>query len=123
MPDRGPPLVVKDLISIASHADEIAWAPFKDGVQIYRLYGDDSQGPAAAILRYEQGASVPLHTHQGYEHILILAGSQTDGTEVFESGSLLISAPGSSHRIASESGCIVLAIWQAPVEFSKPLNN
>ena len=112
------PQVLQHLLEIDTYAEGFHWEPFKKGVDIYRIYGDDHKGPAAALLRYAAGAHVPVHTHTGFEHILILSGSQSDGTEVYEQGTLMISSPGSQHRIASETGCIVLAIWQAPVDFS-----
>ena len=105
------------LFDIEAQLDQFNWEPLKAGVEISRIYGDDKGGPSAALLRYAPGAVVSLHKHTGYEHILVLAGSQTDGAKVFEKGSLIISAPGSQHRIHSETGCVVLAIWQMPVSF------
>lgn len=110
-------MILKNLFSIELEAERYDWKPFKDGIDIYNIYGDDNGGPAAALLRYQSGARVPLHLHQGYEHILVLSGSQTDGSNVFKRGTLLVSTPGSRHRVASEDGCIVLAIWQSPVKF------
>ena len=113
----GGNLVLRDLFSLDVIADTIEWQPFKEGVDIHPLYGSSESGPSAALLRYERGARVPMHVHQGYEHIVIVAGSQTDGSDVYERGTLLISAPGSRHHVASDDGCVVLAIWQAPVSF------
>ena len=118
MVDISEPQVLQYLFDIDNTLDEYDWEPFKKGVEIYRIYGDDSKGPAAALLRYRAGADVPVHEHKGYEHILILSGSQTDGKAVYQRGTLMISSPGSQHRIASQEGCVVLAIWQAPVDFS-----
>lgn len=111
-------LWVKDLFSLDIVSERFAWQAFKDGVEICPLYGQENNGPSAALLRYRRGAVVPLHEHLGYEHILVLAGSQSDGESLFERGSLLISKPGSQHCVTSDEGCIVLAIWQAPVKFS-----
>jgi anti-sigma factor ChrR (cupin superfamily) len=93
------------------------WQPFRPGVEIARIYGEGSSGPAAALLRYAPGARVPSHDHGGYEHIVVLQGSQTDDRGTYGAGSCLIHAPGSSHAIVSDSGCVVLAIWNAPVVF------
>jgi len=118
MAKTGAPQILQHLLSIDSHLEHFNWEPFKEGVDIHRIYGEDHEGQAAALLRYEAGAKVPTHVHSGYEHILILSGSQTDGDAVYGKGTLMISAPGSQHRIVSDKGCIVLAIWQAPVKFS-----
>jgi anti-sigma factor ChrR (cupin superfamily) len=94
------------------------WEPFRAGIDISRLYGDGETGAAAAFLRYQPGASVALHRHVGYEHILVLAGSQTDHNGVYRAGSLVINPPGSQHRVVSEDGCLVLVIWEQPVVFA-----
>jgi len=117
MDDSATPILLKDLFAIDVHADRYDWKPFKEGVEIHVIYGDEKNGPSAALLRYQRSAEVPLHVHQGYEHILVLAGSQSDGREVFERGTLVVSTPGSSHQVTSPDGCIVLAIWQQPVRF------
>jgi predicted ChrR family anti-sigma factor len=102
---------------LSGHCDptQIHWQPFRPGVEIARLYGGAENEASAALLRYEPNARVPRHTHQGYEHILVLSGSQRDDHGVYEAGSLVISQPGSSHAIVSEQGCLVLAIWERPV--------
>jgi anti-sigma factor ChrR (cupin superfamily) len=105
------------------HPDEwqarIPWQPFQEGVEIYRLYGDGVAGPTAALLRFQPGGKIPLHHHAGYEHILVLSGSQTDDHGPVTAGGLRIHPPGSEHSVASEAGCVVLAIYEKPVTFLK----
>jgi anti-sigma factor ChrR (cupin superfamily) len=119
-PDPAPTFArveLKNLFEIAEHADAIAWQPFRDGVDIYRLYGDGASGPTAALIRFRKEARVPMHEHQGYEHILVLSGSQRDQNSTATAGTLMINAPGTRHSIVSEAGCIVLAIYEKPVKF------
>jgi anti-sigma factor ChrR (cupin superfamily) len=106
-----------DLFRIASRQDQIAWEPFKDGVEIFRLYGDGITGPTAALLRFQKAVEVPLHEHAGYEHIIVLAGSQRDQKGAAEAGTLIINPPGTRHSVFGEAGCIVLAIYEKPVRF------
>jgi anti-sigma factor ChrR (cupin superfamily) len=106
-----------DVFHIVDHEDEIAWEPYKEGVEIFRLYGDGISGSTAVLLRYRKGGEAPLHEHTGYEHILILAGSQRDENGFFSAGSLVINSPGSRHKVISDDGCIVLAIYEKPVRF------
>ncbi len=108
-------LILTDLIGIASRQDSLPWQPFREGVEIYRLYGDGSQGAAAALLRYQPGATIPGHNHQGFEHILVLSGSQRDRHGEHQTGTLVINPPQSSHQVTSELGCIVLVIWEKPI--------
>jgi anti-sigma factor ChrR (cupin superfamily) len=92
------------------------WQPFHPGVQMARLYHDGENGPSAALLRYAPGASVPPHLHRGFEHILVLEGSQEDERGRYGRGTLLIHGPGTGHRVASPDGCVALAVWVKPVE-------
>ncbi len=100
------------------------FVPLLPGVSILPLYGRHSNGkelsphtPSAALLRYEPGAVVPPHRHPGFEHIIVLQGAQADENGVYERGACLISPPGSQHRVTSEHGCLVLAIWHQGIEF------
>ena len=115
-----PLIQLKDLFQISEKASAIPWQPFRDGVEIYRLYGDGVSGSTAALLRYKREAMVPLHEHIGYEHILVLSGSQRDQNGTASAGTLTINAPGTRHRVVSEAGCIVLAIYEKPVRFCQP---
>lgn len=108
-------LILKDLLNIAARQDELPWEFFRPGVEIYRLYKDEQGGAAAALLRYKPGASVPMHGHTGFEHILVLSGSQTDQNGEHQAGTLVINPPTTNHSVISQSGCIVLAIWEKPI--------
>jgi|ERR1700751_4564540 anti-sigma factor ChrR (cupin superfamily) len=111
------PIEIKDLFQISDRQDEIPWISYKEGVEIFRLYGDGITGPTAALLRYRKAGEVPMHEHSGYEHIVVLSGSQEDEHGIFNAGSLVIHAPGSRHKVRSGAGCIVLAIYEKPVRF------
>ncbi|MGC3989998.1 MAG: cupin domain-containing protein [Chthoniobacteraceae bacterium] len=110
-------LELKNLFRVAEWQHEIPWKRLTDSVEIHRLYGDGVTGPTAALLRFQPGGKVPLHLHPGHEHILILHGSQTDQNSTAEAGTLMINPPESTHRIVSNEGCIVLAIYTEPVRF------
>lgn len=109
--------MLRDLHRIAEWQNEIEWSPFGDGVEIHRLYGDGITGATAALIRFNKAGRVRLHEHVGYEHILVLTGSQVDQNGKAEAGTLVINPPGTRHGIVSESGCIVLAIYEKPVVF------
>ena len=110
------PIVLKDaLTNIDALEKTFDWKPFRPGVEIARIYNTPDGGPSAAFLKYQPGASVPMHMHGGYEHIFILKGSQLDRSGEHFSGSVIINPPGSSHNVISPNGCIVLIIWDEPV--------
>ena len=108
-------LILKDLLNIAAQQNELTWEPFRPGVDICRLYKDGEQGAMAALLRYEPGATVPMHAHTGFEHIFVLSGSQTDQNGEHQTGTLVVNSPNTHHSVVSHEGCIVLAIWEKPV--------
>ena len=110
-------LKLSDLFDIASWQDKLAWEPFQDGVDVFRLYGDGESGPTAALLRFHPGGRVPMHEHTGYEQIIVLAGEQVDENSRAARGALIINPPGTCHSVLSEHGCIVLAIYEKPVRF------
>lgn len=115
------PIVMEDIMTLAARADTLEWQDFRDGVDLYQIYGVmGAEGPSACLLRYQPGARVPRHVHTGFEHILVLSGSQTDDGGTIRAGDILISPPGTDHAIVSDEGCIVLAIYQAPVTFPDP---
>ena len=118
-----PPLVLHvleglDLFRAADWQSRIPWKPFHPGVEIHRLYGDGTSGPSTALLRFSPGGKIPHHSHTGYEHIFVLAGAQSDEHGRILAGAFRIHPPGSSHSVSSESGCIVLAIYEKPVTFT-----
>jgi anti-sigma factor ChrR (cupin superfamily) len=111
-------LVLSGLFGANQDFSGYAWRPFRPGIEIARLYGTGDSGPSAALLRYAAGARLTAHAHADYEHIFVLAGAQHDEHGVYPAGTCCIHAPGSGHTVSSEAGCVVLAIWNAPVVFS-----
>lgn len=112
------PIVLPDLKAMVVDPD-LAWEPFRPGVEIHRLYPAEPDGAAAALLRYQPGASVPHHCHTGFEHILVLSGSQTDDNGTYPAGTLVVNPPGTRHTVSSTDGCIVLAIWAKPIQIEE----
>ena len=110
-------LILRDLFTRNFNENEYQWRRFREGVDIAPLSGDREQGCSCALLRYQPGARVPLHTHSGHEHLLVLRGSQTDGSGVYERGTFIVNMPGSHHHVSSEEGCVVLVIWESPIKF------
>ena len=95
----------------------LAFVQFRDGIDIAWLR---EGAPGIAVLRYQPGASVPLHMHPDVEMILVLDGTQTDETDTYGPGDVVINPPGSQHSIISKDGCVVLLMWSKPVIFCEP---
>lgn len=109
------PLILAEALS--ADPAGLDWQPFRPGIEAAWLYRTDDNGPAAAYLRYQPGASAPRHQHVGYEHIFILTGSQRDENGLHPAGTLVINPPATAHSVTSDDGCLVLAVWERPVRF------
>ncbi|MFK7964600.1 MAG: cupin domain-containing protein [Burkholderiaceae bacterium] len=109
------PISFPDLLS--GGWQNMPFEPFREGVEICELWHTDTprQGPRMALLRYEPGASVPLHEHTGIETILVLEGGQSDERGHYAAGSVVINSEGSRHSVTSAQGCVVLIHWARPV--------
>lgn len=92
----------------------LTFEPFKPGIQIAWLRTGD---PGFAVLRYDPGAQVPLHRHPDVEMILVLDGAQSDEHGTYRAGDIVLNLPGSTHRVHSTQGCVVLLMWAKPVAF------
>jgi anti-sigma factor ChrR (cupin superfamily) len=106
-----------NLFRVADWQDEIPWKPFLEGAEIHRLYGDGIEGPTAVLIRFRQDAHVPVHLHEGYEHVFVLAGEQRDQNLTRRRGAFTINPPGTAHGVFSKAGTIVLVVYEKPVVF------
>ena len=109
--------VWRDLIDIDPDDPALDWRPFGEGIDIVPIHGSMQEGCACALLRYRPGARLAPHGHEGHEHLLVLRGSQSDEHGHYPRGSFVVNAPGSRHSVRSESGCVVLVVWESPVRF------
>ncbi|WP_160004087.1 cupin domain-containing protein [Rhizobium sp. 18055] len=94
---------------------ELSFGPFRKDVTIHWIKPFDGDQPGVALLKYEPGASVPRHRHEGLETILVLDGVQSDETGDYAVGSYIVNAIGTEHSVWSDSGCVVLIQWDRPV--------
>jgi anti-sigma factor ChrR (cupin superfamily) len=109
--------IFPNLSNLAEDPNGLKWEPFHPGVEIHWIYREANHGPSAALIRFQPGATVPLHEHRGFEHIYILKGSQSDENGQLNAGSLMVHPPGTCHSIVSKEGCLVLAIYEKPPQF------
>jgi len=111
-----PPGIVPSGLALETLIQHGPWEALREGVEVQYLHRVLTQ-PVAALLRYQPGARVPAHRHQGVEFVHILSGSQRDAHGVYCAGSFKVNLPESVHDVISDDGCLVLIIWEAPVEF------
>ena len=94
------PLRILDLIN--GGWQSLPFQPFREGVEISEIFAGS---PAVAVLRYQPGASVPRHQHNGLE-VVVLEGVQSDSMVTISWFSNL--NPGTAHSVWSTDGCVVL---------------
>jgi anti-sigma factor ChrR (cupin superfamily) len=93
------------------------WESLRPGVDLLPLAGTAKDGPRAALLRYAPGARIPQHRHRGFEVIYVLSGAQSDERGTYSAGTLVVNREGGDHHVWSDAGCLVLIVWERPVEF------
>ncbi|TCL68307.1 cupin domain-containing protein [Rhizobium sp. BK251] len=94
----------------------LEFGPFRQGVTIHWIHHFDTDQPGVALLKYEPGATVPHHRHEGLETILVLDGIQCDEAGAYGQGSYIVNAVGTEHSVWSDTGCVVLIQWDRPVK-------
>ncbi|SES27695.1 cupin domain-containing protein [Rhizobium sp. NFR03] len=94
---------------------DLPFEAFRQGVTIHWIKRFEGDQPGVALLKYEPGASVPHHRHEGLETIFVLDGVQSDETGDYAEGSYIVNAIGTEHSVWSKPGCVVLIQWDRPV--------
>lgn len=100
---------------------EVTWKPLiEQGVNTKGLWVKglryDKEGARAStfLLKFEAGASYPLHEHPAGEEAYVLDGEVRFGNVHLSAGDYLYTAPGERHSVYSKTGCTIL--FMVPVE-------
>ena len=87
------------------HADEGAWKPVAEGVDMKLLWIDDVRGSQSFLLRLAPGTALPGHAHRLYEECLVMEGGIEIGPMKLRSGDYHLAHPGVPHpAITSAEG-------------------
>jgi anti-sigma factor ChrR (cupin superfamily) len=108
-------------------SNEIEWKSLTEideadvqGVYVKSLMFDDkTQRSPTILLKFEAGASYPLHTHPGGEEVFVLEGDIHLGKDHLFAGDYLFTAPDNLHAARTDGGCIVFLKAPLPTEFVK----
>jgi len=114
-PSRRLPRLVARALELG--ARKRGYRKLRDGVDILVLAGVPEKGPTVALLRYSPGARVPAHRHSGFEVIFVIDGAQSDERGTYEAGEVVVNREGDSHSVWSDDGCLILIVWERPIEF------
>ncbi|MBD3298023.1 MAG: cupin domain-containing protein [candidate division Zixibacteria bacterium] len=71
-------------------------------------YDEDQRRAPTMLLRFAPGARYPAHDHPGGEEVFVLEGNIQIGDVDLNAGDYLYTAPGNSHPVRSDGGCVIL---------------
>lgn len=101
------------------------WKPLPEegvsGVYVKSLlYDEAARRSPTILLKFEAGATYPLHTHPAGEEIFVLEGDIRLGKDELQAGDYLFTAAGNKHRVSTKTGCVVFLKAPREVEIIKP---
>ena len=105
------------LVNLIGDFNNIDWKTVYKGFKEFKIPLNDKD--SVKLIKMDPGTSVPLHSHNGKEYILVLDGSFCDEYGEYSKGDIQINDQKIKHTpIASEnSGCICLSITEKEVIF------
>lgn len=111
---------------LAGDLDSITWKPLGMGVETREvtLSQPGSQpGKRAFLLRVAAGRSIPQHSHEGNEYVLVLDGSYSDEIGQFKPGDVAIADGEIDHKPVADRDkpCTCLVVLDAPLRLTGPL--
>ena len=104
--------------SVYVKPQNMAWEPTQfPGISIKVLYEDKDKGEMTCFLKWEPGATLPMHKHPEIEQSYVVDGSFYDHDGICRAGEFVWRRVGSFHETHSEEGAIILAVYRKPNVF------
>jgi anti-sigma factor ChrR (cupin superfamily) len=98
-------------LPVVMRTAEMEWTPSPSGT-VWRkrlhLVGGAETGQVTSIVRYEAGASFPIHDHPDGEEIFVLEGIFSDEHGDWPAGTHLLNPESFRHAPFSREGCLLL---------------
>lgn len=93
--------------------NEIEWQPLDEenvsGIYVKSLlFDEDTKHSPTILLKFDAGATYPLHNHPAGEEIFVLEGDIKLGKDELYAGDYLFTAVNNKHRVSTKNGCVVL---------------
>ena len=106
-------------------SSENVWMPLDEdtvkGVFVKSLLFDEETNRSSTILlKFEAGATYPLHNHPGGEEIYVLEGDVKLGKDELKAGDYLYTAVNNKHRVSTKNGCTLFLKVPEQVEIIEP---
>jgi len=116
--EDGWPGLVQRLM--AGDYDELDWRRMGPALRISHLRTGDPDHEFA-LYHIRAGGSVPRHTHRGTELTLVLEGSFSDESGVYQQGDFLLRDSHDVHTptAAQDADCVCVGVLDAPIRFTR----
>ena len=100
------------LSSLVGDITSVKWKQIYKGFKEYILPINDND--SIKLIKMEPGTSVPLHSHNGKEYILVLEGSFSDEYGEYKKGDMQINDQKIKHHptACNSNGCVCLSITE-----------
>ncbi|HVN91848.1 MAG TPA: cupin domain-containing protein [Candidatus Binataceae bacterium] len=95
---------------------ERAWEAVTPTIKAKLLWSDPMTKRRAQLTRFEPGAVLPMHKHNGDELLYVIEGEITDEAGTVYAGSVGYRPDGCAHSVTSKNGATVFAIITGGVE-------
>jgi anti-sigma factor ChrR (cupin superfamily) len=89
------------------------------GIRQKALWSDPATERRAMLTRFEPGASLPTHRHNGDEILYVVEGAITDESGTVSAGNMSYRPNGCVHNVSSKNGATVLAVVTGGIEPAK----
>ncbi len=108
---------INPLANVVGELGSINWKSIYKGFKEFSIPVNDND--ALKLIKMDPGTSVPLHSHNGKEYILVLEGSFSDEYGEYNMGDIQINDQKIKHNPTSckNHGCICLSITENDVVF------
>jgi anti-sigma factor ChrR (cupin superfamily) len=104
--------------SVYVKPQDMEWEPTQfPGISIKTLYEDKEKGELTCFLKWEPGATLPMHKHPEIEQSYVVEGSFYDHEGICRAGEFVWRRVGSFHETHSDEGAIILAVYRKPNVF------
>ena len=105
-----------DTSSQIIRVNEVEWSQLAPGAKVKVLWTDATTKRRAQIIRFDPGASLPMHRHVGDELLYVIEGSISDEHGTTATGFVGYRPNGCVHNVSSRNGATALAIVTGGVE-------
>ena len=110
-------LPINPLSNLIGNFNNVNWKTIYKGFKEFNIPVNDSD--SVKLIKMDPGTSVPLHSHNGKEYILVLDGSFCDEYGEYNKGDMQINDQKIKHNptACKSNGCVCLSITENDVVF------